>query len=219
VGFAVSEAFAMTHRDHSSTCSPNHSSAGLASREVRIFPLDRPQSFLASLRGAGLQAQEFRLHHRSLLEAERQALCSQRLWPDTARSGEIIQCLAPTEPSMSRTSCLGGEVAWRACVLGFVLPKRVCKHAVRRNLIRRIMREGLRKHLLQASDWPLEPPVLVLKLTRKLPETFASARSLPLGRHLRLQVQSLLLQYSARMARQATASGEAPGPVVPESKS
>ncbi len=196
VGFAVSAAFAMTHHDHFPACSSKRSPAGLALRDVRIIPLDKPSSFLASLRGASLQEQEFRLHHRSLLEVERQALFAQSLQPSVAR-----------------------EATWRACVLGFVLPKRVCRHAVRRNLIRRIMREGLRKHLLQAPDWPLEPPVLVLKLTRKLPETFASARSLPLGRHLRQQVQALLLQYSARLARPTTASGVVPNPVPQRAKS
>ncbi|SCC91353.1 conserved hypothetical protein [Thiomonas sp. X19] len=162
--------------------------------DVRIVPLDQPQSFLASLRAPGLQAQEFRLHHRSLLalEAERLGLTPPNpARPDTESS---IAGAAPVRPGAS-------PMAPRCCVLGFVLPKRVCKHAVRRNLIRRHMREGLRAHLLQAPDWPLEPPVLVLKLTRKLPETFSSARSPLLGRYVRQQLQALLSQYSARLAR------------------
>ncbi len=158
--------------------------------QVRIVPLDRPQSFLLSLRAPGLQAQEFRLHHRSLLalEAEHLGLTS----PDATRQA--------TQPSIAGSPDAGFR-AVRGCVLGFVLPKRVCKHAVRRNLIRRHMREGLREHLLQALDWPPQPPVLVLKLTRKLPETFGSARSPRLGSYVRRQLQALLHQYSARWAR------------------
>jgi ribonuclease P protein component len=211
VGFAVSEAFVMTHRDQPLSRSPNHAPADLTSRVVRIFPLDRPQSFLASLRGAGLQEQEFRLHHRSLLETERQALFAQHLWQDAARSDEVIRGLTASDPSGPRGACAGRDAARRACVLGFVLPKRMCKHAVRRNLIRRVMREGLRKHLLQAPDWPLEPPVLVLKLSRKLPETFTSAKSRLLGIYVRQQLQALLRQYSARLARQALVSGSSHG--------
>ncbi len=164
--------------------------------DVRIVALDRPQSFLDSLRAPGLQAQEFRLHHRSLL-----ALEAVRLGLTPPKSPR--QC-----PQGAPASADAGLRAARCCVLGFVLPKRVCKHAVRRNLIRRHMREGLRAHLLQAPDWPLEPPVLVLKLTRKLPETFSSARSPLLGRYVRQQLQTLLRQYSVRWARPPVADAQ-----------
>ncbi|MBW4048783.1 MAG: ribonuclease P protein component [Proteobacteria bacterium] len=92
----------------------------------------------------------------------------------------------------------------RECVLGFVVPKRLCKQAVRRNLIRRVMREALREVMHQDDlRWPSPTPVLVLKLTRKLPESFVSANSRNLMRYVRTQIQLLLRQYHERILREA----------------
>jgi ribonuclease P protein component len=137
--------------------------------KVRFLPLNRPESFVSSLRAPGVQAQEFRLHHRSL------------------QHGDAIQVPA-------------GQ---RSCVVGFVLPKRLCRHAVRRNMIRRVAREGLRAWLRQADEWPEQPPVLVFKLTRKLPEAFTSARSPALRSHVRASVLELLQRYRERLQKLA----------------
>ena len=142
----------------------------LAERETLLLPLNRPESFLVSLRGPSLYAEEFRLHFRDARE------------PDVAN--DVLQSCDPSR---------------RICVFGFVLPKRLCKHAVRRNLIRRVTRECLREHLRTAPDWAsAPPPVLVLKLTRKLPEAFISASSPALGQYVRARIQRLLNLYARR---------------------
>ena len=93
----------------------------------------------------------------------------------------------------------------RQCVLGFVVPKRLCKQAVRRNLIRRVMREALRE-IMHRDDvsWPERTPVLVLKLTRKLPDAFVSANSHSLMQYVRTQIQQLLRQYHERILANAS---------------
>lgn len=207
----------MMHRTQPSPRVSNFSTASSTPPVVRIVPLARPSSFLASLRGPGLQVEEFRLHHRSLQETERQDLYTQLSRRRSASPDALIQTLATAEYKPQERFGVDATLALRACVLGFVLPKRVCKHAVRRNLIRRVMREGLRNHLLQAPDWPVEPPVLVLKLTRKLPERFSSAGSSPLGHYVRQQVQALLSQYSARRGRLSPARDGEPARAVPPS--
>ena len=106
----------------------------------------------------------------------------------------------------------------RECVLGFVVPKRLCKQAVRRNLIRRVMREALREVMRQDDlRWPSPAPVLVLKLTRKLPDSFVSASSRNLMRYVRTQIQHLLRQYHARILREAftdVAPASVPNPKI-----
>ncbi len=94
----------------------------------------------------------------------------------------------------------------RQCVLGFVVPKRLCKQAVRRNLIRRVMREALRE-VMRRDDlsWTGPTPVLVLKLTRKLPDSFVSANSRSLMQYVRTQIQQLLRQYRERTLREGSA--------------
>jgi ribonuclease P protein component len=150
----------------------------LAEPETLLLPLNRPESFSASLRGPSVHAEEFRLHFRDARE------------PDVAN--EVLQSCGP---------------AGRICVLGFVLPKRLCKHAVRRNLIRRATRDGLREHLRTVPDWPsAPPPVLVLKLTRKLPETFVSASSPALSRYVKARIQALLNLYARRGRLSATSA-------------
>lgn len=137
--------------------------------EPRLLPLNQPQAFVASLRAPSVHADEFRLHVRDAEESD--------ITPD------VLHVCGPSG---------------RICILGFVLPKRVCKHAVRRNLIRRVTRECLREHLKNAVDWPSTPPVLVLKLTRKLPDTFISAGSPALARHVRSSIRALLQHYTRR---------------------
>lgn len=142
----------------------------LAERETLLLPLSRPESFLVSLRGPSVCAEEFRLHFREAREHD--------------VANDVLQ---------------SSDSSGRICVFGFVLPKRLCKHAVRRNLIRRVTRECLREHLRTAPLWPsAPPPVLVLKLTRKLPETFVSASSPALGRYVRARIQVLLNLYAGR---------------------
>ena len=143
--------------------------------KTRLLPLNKPSSFLASLRAASVQTEEFRLHLREARESE--------------VTPEALQLCGPSS---------------RICVLGFVLPKRVCKHAVRRNLIRRVARACLHDHLKSMPGWPVTPPVLVFKLTRKLPETFTSAASPALAQYVRVRIQALLQQYARRSMSSAT---------------
>lgn len=77
------------------------------------------------------------------------------------------------------------------CWLGLVIPKKFCKPAVRRNLIKRVMRQTLRELRLPAGA-ELRAPVLMLRLTRKLPPEFRSAASPALRAHVQHAVNALL---------------------------
>ncbi len=78
-----------------------------------------------------------------------------------------------------------------ACAVGFVLPRRQCRHAARRNLIRRIARERIRAHL-QVHGGDARLPVLVLRQQSRLDATWISAQSPALRRYLHDTVQRLL---------------------------
>ena len=142
---------------------------------VRLIALSRPSGFMASLRAPGVQASEFRLHRR-------EAAVDDRL---------------PQPPSEDPPA--------RSCVVGFVVPKRFCRHAVRRNLVRRVMREALRAHVREAQVWPADPPVLVFRLMRALPADFVSASSPKLRQYVRECAQELLRRDAAKAARAAAA--------------
>lgn len=93
--------------------------------------------------------------------------------------------------------------AQAACAVGFVLPKRLCKQAARRNLIRRVARERLRAHLgEQLGEHARAPgqalPVLVLRLQARLDPSWRSAQSEPLRRYLHETMARLLAQWSER---------------------
>lgn len=81
--------------------------------------------------------------------------------------------------------------------LGLVIPKKWCKSAVRRNLIKRAVRQALREW-----DFPpavqVQSPVLLLRLTRKLPPDFRSAASPALRRYVREQIDRLLRAWARR---------------------
>ena len=90
-----------------------------------------------------------------------------------------------------------------ACMLGFVLPKRWCRHAVRRNLLRRVLREALREALRDATTAAaLADTALIVRLTARLPAEFVSAASPALRRHVRGAARQLIAQLLQRRARQ-----------------
>ena len=130
---------------------------------------------MASLRASAVQASEFRLHRREVTVDDR----------------------IPAQVSQDPPS--------RSCVVGFVVPKRYCRHAVRRNLIRRVMREALRAHIREAAQWPADPPVLVFRLVRALPASFISASSPALRRHVGESAQALLRRDALKCARETVA--------------
>ncbi len=80
-----------------------------------------------------------------------------------------------------------------ACMVGFVLPKRLCRAAVRRNLIRRVMRAVLRDALRDPpTARALGGRALIVRLTDRLPPQFVSAASPALRAYLRVSAQQLL---------------------------
>lgn len=83
------------------------------------------------------------------------------------------------------------------CWLGLVIPKKFCKPAVRRNLIKRVMRQALRDLRLPETA-RLQAPLLMLRLTRKLPAEFRSARSPALLAYVRQAVNALLQTWIER---------------------
>ena len=88
-------------------------------------------------------------------------------------------------------------------MLGFMLPKRWCRHAVRRNLLRRVLREALREALRDAATAAaLADTALIVRLTARLPAEFVSAASPALRRHVRDAAQQLIAQLLQRRARQ-----------------
>ena len=101
--------------------------------------------------------------------------------------------------SASEQDALPEPTAQVACAVGFVLPKRQCKHAVRRNLIRRVARERLREYL---RSHPREPgqalPVLVLRLQSRLDARWRSAQSDALRRYLHQTLAQLLSEWEAK---------------------
>jgi ribonuclease P protein component len=83
------------------------------------------------------------------------------------------------------------------CWLGLVIPKKFCKPAVRRNLIKRVMRQALRElHLPTGAK--SQAPVLMLRLTRNLPTEFRSARSPALLAYVQQAVNALLKSWVER---------------------
>ena len=103
-----------------------------------------------------------------------------------------------------------------ACALGFVLSRKQCRHAARRNLIRRIARERVRAHL-RRHPRPAEPeaaalPVLVLRLQRRFDAQWRSQQSQPLRRYLQGLLEQLLGQWeqSRRPSEGAHRRAEAP---------
>lgn len=102
----------------------------------------------------------------------------------------------------SEQDALSPPTAQAACAVGFVLPKRQCKHAARRNLIRRIAREHIRRHLLEHDVSP-EPvpgqtrslPVLVLRQQARLGPQWVSAQSPALRRYLHETLGRLLDEW------------------------
>jgi len=85
----------------------------------------------------------------------------------------------------------------RLCWLGLVVPKKFCKPAVRRNLIKRVMRQALREVSLPPTAL-MQAPVLMLRLTRKLPAEFRSARSPALLAYVQQAVNALLRSWIER---------------------
>ena len=99
--------------------------------------------------------------------------------------------------------------AQAACAVGFVLPKRQCKHAARRNLIRRIARERLRAHLREHPRQPGQAlPVLVLRLQAKLDARWRSAQSKALRDYLHQTIARLLAEWEPKRQRTAALPGD-----------
>ena len=98
------------------------------------------------------------------------------------------------------------QIGQPQCWLGLVIPKKFCKPAVRRNLIKRVMRQALRELDLPEGT-VLQAPVLMLRLTRKLPAEFRSARSAALLAYVRQAVNALLASWV-----ECTVNILAPGP-------
>lgn len=67
------------------------------------------------------------------------------------------------------------------------------------------MREALRAHMRDATQWPVDPPVLVFRLVRALPTTFISASSPALRRHVGECARALLRRDAAKSARETVA--------------
>ncbi|OZB49980.1 MAG: ribosomal protein S5 domain 2-like protein [Thiomonas sp. 15-63-373] len=134
---------------------------------LHLEMLRQPEAFAAMFAARYAQQAEFRLHYRA----------------------------APTEwvPDAAPAS------AQPRCWLGLVIPKKFCKPkpAVRRNLIKRVMRQALRE-LRLPSEAQLQAPVLMLRLTRKLPAEFRSARSPVLLAYVQQAVNALLKSWIER---------------------
>ncbi len=99
-----------------------------------------------------------------------------------------------------------GDTMIGACWLGLVVPKKFCKSAVRRNLIKRAMRQALRDLRLPQSSG-LRAPVVMLRLMRKLPGEFRSARSPALARYVHTAVNAMVAEWVQRsliMAERST---------------
>ena len=112
--------------------------------------------------------------------------------------------------SASEHDALTEPTAQAACAVGFVLPKRQCRHAARRNLIRRIARERFRAHLRAHPRQPGQPlPVLVLRLQAKLDPRWRSAQSDALREYLHQAIGRLLSEWEPK--RQRAAAQEAGG--------
>ena len=92
-----------------------------------------------------------------------------------------------------------------ACAVGFVLPKRQCRHAARRNLIRRIARERIRAHLREHGHALAgqAPPVLVLRQQARLGDAWVSAQAPALRRYLHEVLTRLLEQWEGARRRAA----------------
>ena len=104
----------------------------------------------------------------------------------------------------SEQDALIEPTAQAACAVGFVLPKRQCKHAARRNLIRRIARERLRAHLREhPGEAGQALPVLVLRLQSRLDARWRSAQSDALRRYLHQTLGQLLAEWEGKRRRPA----------------
>ncbi len=99
--------------------------------------------------------------------------------------------------AVDREAALAAASSEPALGLGLVIPKKWCKPAVRRNLIKRAMRQVLREW-----DFPtgaqVQSPVLMLRLTCRLPADFRSAASPALRQYVRQQLQGLLRAWERR---------------------
>lgn len=96
----------------------------------------------------------------------------------------------------------------QALGLGLVIPKKWCKPAVRRNLIKRAMRQALREWEFPAAA-EVHSPVLMLRLTRRLPPDFRSAASPALRQYVREQIDRLLRAWARRAVVVAPLGGTA----------
>ena len=136
---------------------------------LRIDILRQPEAFAACFAARYAQYGEFRLHYRAA-------------FPEAV-------------PSSSRPA--QQEPRRQVCWLGLVVPKKFCKPAVRRNLIKRTMRQALRDLRLPETG-VLQAPVLMLRLTRKLPAEFHSARSSVLAKYVGDAVNALVTAWIER---------------------
>ena len=130
-----------------------------------------------------------RLHVRMLRQPDAFAACFGARYVQAA---EFRLHYRPAQPGECEPGPRGP-----GCCLGLVVPKKFCKSAVRRNLIKRSMRQALREVDLP-SGARMQAPVLMLRLTRKLPPEFDSAASAPLRRHVRDAIGAMLTGWMER---------------------
>ncbi len=83
------------------------------------------------------------------------------------------------------------------CGLGFVLSRKLCRRATRRNLIRRTARECLLEHLrtVPVQDAEAGLPVLVLRLHSRLDPQWRSQQSRALRRYLRATLSQMFVRW------------------------
>lgn len=109
--------------------------------------------------------------------------------------GQLSTDLSPIKDEPVEDCCVPG-VRHR---LGMVVPKRHARRSVTRSLVKRQIREGVRRHVarLPVGDW-------VLRLRAPIDRSaFPSARSAALGQLLRDELDQLLIAAAERLARSA----------------
>jgi ribonuclease P protein component len=109
--------------------------------------------------------------------------------------GPVAQKL-PTDAAPDQTESVDNFVLAAVCNLGLalVVPKRHAKRAATRNLVKRQMREAMRRRL---ADWG-DRQVLIRQRSAFAPKQFPSAASDALRQAVRSELDELFAQAAAR---------------------